>query len=70
MNTLRSKGIPITGPLTRGEASDILNQVNSQIAATPKQRYFIKKYSLHTRPEILSKDEARRLIGAYHKKAS
>ena len=60
-----SMGIPYRAGMTKGEASELLSQA-WDVGATDKQIYVIKKYGLHKAPELLTKKQARQIIGDYY----
>ena len=64
VNALRRMGVSVDDGMTKGEASELLTQTLGA-AATNSQRWFISRHGLHAHPELLTKGEAGRLIGAY-----
>ena len=64
INALRRMKIRFTGNVTRGEASDMMSRKMGE-AATDAQIWTIKRNNLHAHPELLTKCEAGKLIGAY-----
>lgn len=61
---LQKMGVDFQEGITRGEASDLLSdRLGSR--ATDKQIFFIKRNRLHNNPEILTKYEAMKIIGAF-----
>ena len=64
LNTLRKMGIRYHEGISKGEACELLNEVLN-VKATEKQIHFISRYGLHTHPDMLNKQEARKIIGEY-----
>ena len=64
VNALRRMGVSVDDGMTKGEASELLNKTLG-VAATNSQRWFISRHGLHAHPEMLTKGEAGRLIGAF-----
>jgi len=64
INALKKMGISYTLPLTRGEASDLMDERMSE-GATAAQIWTIKRHRWHAHPELLTKWEAGRLIGTH-----
>ena len=61
---MQDKGIYYDADITKGEAAEILSQIMNE-EATEKQIWFIRRYGLHSAPELLSKKEAIQLISDY-----
>ena len=65
IKALIAMGIPYKAGITKGEAAELLGQA-WDVGATDKQIYVIKKYGLHNAPELLTKKQARQIIGEYY----
>ena len=65
IKALIAMGIPYRAGMTKGEAAELLGQA-WDVGATDKQIYVIKKYGLHNAPELLTKKQARQIIGDYY----
>ena len=65
LNMLRMRNIAYSEGITKGEASDILGGIMAEERATSKQVWFIKQNHLHNSPELLTKQEAIKIISEY-----
>ena len=65
IKALIAMGIPYRAGMTKGEAAELLGQA-WDAGATDKQIYVIKKYGLHNAPELLTKKQARQIIGEFY----
>ncbi len=63
-NALLRMGLTFRPSITKGEAAELMSEVMSA-GATEKQIWFIKHYGLHSAPELLTKNEAHRIIKDY-----
>ena len=66
LRVLRKNGIGYHEGISKGEAAELLKPVFSA-GATAKQIYFISRYRLHDSPELLTKQEAGKIISQYKK---
>lgn len=64
VNLLRGMGVKTYEGITRGEASELLDEMLGAVA-TSAQKSFISRYGLTSHPELLTKTEAARLISSY-----
>lgn len=64
LNMLRKNGLSYHEGISKGEACELLNGVFN-VGATAKQIYFITRYGLHDSPELLTKQDAGRIISEY-----
>ncbi len=64
LKVLRKNGISYHEGISKGEAAELLNGVFN-VGATAKQIYFISHYGLHDSPELLTKQEAGKIISQY-----
>ena len=64
LNMLQKNGLSYPDEISKGEAAELINQLLN-VEATPKQVYFISRYGLHASPELLTKQEAGRIISEY-----
>ena len=61
---IKRMGLDVKHGLTKGEASDLMNAIQST-PATDKQKWVIARYRLHPTPELLTKAQANKIIGKF-----